>query len=263
MFFFTLLQYSYNVIDMRKLTTPKTIEKDGFELFNSNGNVNGIYKAINEEIKRLSKKVIYWRYEQYKMHKILYKKFDLNEIDKDKFKKEFKAINQQLNGDYPRLRQLVQELLHLKLKNKFKCSEVLIRTHNQYLKKQLGFHLDYDSITDKSNGDHILSVDNNDNYKGLRFIDPFIHYSLDPHNSHKMINFWAILNESNDYPLAFGSLDILDPLSINSIVYYTSNMKIGEFYLFDSFAVPHSGIFMNNAINSDRISMEMRCVYVI
>ena len=74
------------------------------------------------------------------------------------------------------------------------------------------------------------------------------------------INFWAVLGESKKTTLGFTNLK-----ERKNVIYYTREMEIGEFYLFNSRKVHHARIAVaeddDAPFRLDGTSIEMRCTF--
>ena len=161
----------------------------------------------------------------------------------------------------------MEEFLFKRFSQRFKCTNVSYRVP-LIVQTHFKFHLDFSpfifrGITMKAvYKSNTLGV-------GLQTPSQFTEKELESVNDSSTINFWAILNNDDSFPLAFGpsyivddygkQLQDIDTNNESIPVYYTPKMKVGQFYIFDSFKVPHSGIQLEEHIN--RISLVLRCVY--
>ena len=86
-----------------------------------------------------------------------------------------------------------------------------------------------------------------------------------------MFNFWAPLGPTMDYPLGFASTNILGRNWIQKdsatssyteyYAYYLKFMTLGQFYIFNSFVVPHARLRLVEGPTNYHPSIEMRCFY--
>ena len=142
-----------------------------------------------------------------------------------------------------------------KLKKKFKCSKSIYRPNLYQIETNV--HSDILENTSKTIQENAKV-----------FTDEMIE-DKDKFEQFDMYNFWAVLGPTIDYPLGFGTPDILEENAkrkddVNAKdttykMYYTPEMDLGQFYIFNSFKVPHGRLVLNKDSTQYSCSVEIRC----